>query len=100
MSGSVGNHDLIVVDVRDTGEIANTGIVESAIHLPISSPRFQHDVIQLANRYPAAEYAVYCRSGARSQRAVNFMRSMGLNARNYGSYQVAANQLGRMLVRN
>jgi len=64
-----------IVDVRTPQEYAE-GHIEGAVNIPVELPDFMDQVSQLD---PSATYAVYCRSGNRSQPAVAGMSSVGIN---------------------
>lgn len=63
-----------IVDVRTPAEFAS-GHIEGAVNIDVESPDFAAKVAQLD---PAATYAVYCRSGNRSQTAVAIMSDAGI----------------------
>ena len=63
-----------IVDVRTPQEFAE-GHIEGAINIPVELPDFMSQVSQLD---PSGTYAVYCRSGNRSQPAVAGMESIGI----------------------
>jgi rhodanese-related sulfurtransferase len=64
----------VIIDVRTPQEFAE-GHIEGAVNIPVESPDFRDNVAQLD---PNVTYAVYCRSGNRSQGAVEEMASVGL----------------------
>lgn len=63
-----------VIDVRTPEEFAD-GHIAGAVNIPIQSPDFGTQVARLD---PAGTYAVYCRSGNRSQPAVAAMLDAGI----------------------
>lgn len=63
-----------VIDVRTPEEFAS-GRIRGAINIPVTDSDFGQRVSQLD---PASTYAVYCRSGNRSQPAVTQMRAAGI----------------------
>lgn len=72
--------DLLLIDVRETGELAATGKAAGALHIPLMRltdradrhhPEFEP---RLAD---AARIAVYCASGGRSARARKLLLSLG-----------------------
>lgn len=71
---------LILIDVRDVRELAQTGKADGAIHLPLMSFRMKADpsssevMPQLNIDIPVA---IYCATGARSGMAARTMRKMG-----------------------
>ena len=63
-----------LIDVRTPEEFAQ-GHIEGAVNLNVEGPDFATQIGQLD---PAAVYAVYCRSGNRSQVAVAAMAQAGI----------------------
>lgn len=66
---------VVILDVRTPEEFAS-GHISGAINIPVENADFIDQVSQLD---PAVTYAVYCRSGNRSQPAVAGMQSAGIN---------------------
>lgn len=64
-----------IVDVRTPQEFAE-GHIEGAVNIPVEFPDFIDRVSELD---PNGTYAVYCRSGNRSQPAVAGMQQVGIN---------------------
>lgn len=64
-----------IIDVRTPAEFAE-GHIEGAVNFPVELPEFGG---QIATLDPAGTYAVYCRSGNRSQVAVAAMADAGIN---------------------
>lgn len=71
----VSSPDVTIVDVRTPEEFAQ-GHIDGAVNIPVEFPDFIDRVSELD---PAGTYAVYCRSGNRSQPAVAGMASVGIN---------------------
>jgi len=69
-----GSPDVQVIDVRTPEEFA-AGHIPGAVNIPIRTPDFPTRIAALD---PAGTYAVYCRSGNRSQPAVAAMRDAGI----------------------
>lgn len=67
---------VVVLDVRTPAEFAE-GHLEGATNLDVSAPDFAERVGDLD---PDATYAVYCRTGSRSQAAATVMREAGIAA--------------------
>ncbi len=72
--------DLTLIDVRELGEVQSTGMAKGAVHVPLTSlparadPRHpNHDPVL----DPSRPIAVYCLSGARSERAAQMLRTIG-----------------------
>lgn len=72
----IASPGVTIVDVRTPQEFAE-GHIEGAVNIPVEFPDFMDQVSQLD---PSGTYAVYCRSGNRSQPAVAGMSSVGINA--------------------
>lgn len=64
-----------IIDVRSPEEFAQ-GHIEGAVNYNVQGPDF---VAQISALDPAGTYAVYCRSGNRSQPAVASMSGIGIN---------------------
>ncbi len=67
---------VVLLDVRTPEEFAE-GHLEGAVNLDVSAPDFTS---RLAELDPDATYAVYCRSGNRSQTALDLMTQAGFGA--------------------
>lgn len=63
-----------IIDVRTPEEFAD-GHINGAVNIPVQQPDFADRVAALD---PSATYAVYCRSGNRSQPAVAAMEAAGI----------------------
>ncbi len=63
-----------VLDVRTPAEFAE-GHLPGAVNINVEDPAFPAEVAALD---PAADYAVYCRSGNRSRVAMDFMTQEGV----------------------
>jgi phage shock protein E len=64
-----------VIDVRTAAEFAE-GHLPGAVNIDIASPDFNAQVAALD---PSAPYAVYCRSGNRSAKALAELAAVGLS---------------------
>ena len=69
-----GSPEVRVIDVRTPEEFAD-GHIAGAVNIPVQSSDFSARVAELD---PNATYAVYCRSGNRSQPAVAAMSDAGI----------------------
>ena len=69
------NGGAVVLDVRTPAEFAE-GHLANAVNIDVESAGFAAAVAQLD---PNSTYAVYCRSGNRSQDAVDQMQAAGLS---------------------
>lgn len=65
-----------VIDVRTPEEFAD-GHLAGAVNIPVQGADFTERIARLD---PAATYAVYCRSGNRSQPAVSAMKDAGISS--------------------
>jgi rhodanese-related sulfurtransferase len=77
----VASPGVTIIDVRTPVEFA-AGHIEGAVNYPVELPEFGG---QIAGLDPAGTYAVYCRSGNRSQAAVAAMAQAGIP----GIYELA-----------
>jgi phage shock protein E len=75
-----------VLDVRTPEEFA-AGHIEGAINIPVEYPDYMDRISTLD---PNGTYAVYCRSGNRSQPAVAGLSSIGIN----GIYELESGTIG------
>jgi phage shock protein E len=75
-----------VLDVRTPEEFA-AGHIEGAINIPVEYPDYMDRIGQLD---PSGTYAVYCRSGNRSQPAVAGLASVGIT----GVYELESGTIG------
>ena len=74
LSRMEGGESLVFIDVRQAQELAATGVVEGAIHIPSQDlPRRIEDLDK------QSELIVYCAAGARSLDAVMFLREKGFD---------------------
>ncbi len=74
LSRMEGGESLVFIDVRQAQELAATGVVEGAIHIPSQDlPRRMEDLDK------ESELVVYCAAGARSLDAVMFLREKGFD---------------------
>ena len=75
-----GDGTLVVIDVREAGEVAMTGKARGALHVPLGLVRLRCD--PNAPDCPAGlgrdrAVALYCASGGRSQMAAQMLRDLG-----------------------
>ncbi len=64
--------ELVFVDVRESGELAASGMIEGALHIPLRDlPR------RFAELESTAEVVLYCAAGMRSFDAAMFLRDKG-----------------------
>jgi rhodanese-related sulfurtransferase len=76
----VGGAGVTTIDVRTPEEFA-AGHIDGAVNYNVEGPDF---AAQISGLDPAGVYAVYCRSGNRSQVAVAAMSQAGIN----GTYEL------------
>ena len=80
--------ELVVIDVRDRGELAMTGKAEGALHLPLMRLRDMADPRHpdfCGGIGPDTRIACYCASGGRSGQAVMILKQLGYeDAHNIG----------------
>ena len=97
----VANGSMILIDVRDASELAQTGKADGAIHLPLVSfqmktdPRSPEVMTDLNVDTPVG---IYCATGARSGMAVRAMMQMGYKTvHNLGGLGNWANAGGKIV---
>ena len=73
------NEKTVLIDVRETDELKETGYVPGAIHLPLTS--FDINNKELQNHKNDTVY-VMCRSGKRSERVQHMLIDEGYDAVN------------------
>ena len=72
--------EMLLIDVRDHGEVAQSGTAKGALHIPlmrlptVADPRHPDFDTRLAGDKPVA---LYCASGARSGMAANVLQKLG-----------------------
>ncbi|WP_255552317.1 rhodanese-like domain-containing protein [Maritimibacter dapengensis] len=93
--------DVVVVDVRDAGELAMSGKAKGAVHIPLAVIRMQADPSS-PDFNPALDQskpiAVYCASGARSSMAAQVFQNFGFEVSNIGGlghWQMAGGEIER-----
>ncbi len=67
----------VVIDVRETSELEETGYLPGAIHQPMSN--FDLDELALDKD---KDYYLVCKSGGRSKRVQEYMQENGYKAHN------------------
>ncbi len=78
----VGAPGVLFVDVREPAELANSGVVKGAVHVPRGLLEFQADPESPTHRTElskAIRLVLYCGSGARSALAAKTLQDMGLS---------------------
>ncbi|AMK25992.1 rhodanese-like domain-containing protein [Sphingobium indicum] len=77
----VGAPDVQFVDIREPAEVAKTGLVASAVHVPRGLLEFQVDPespTHNAKLAASSRLVLYCGSGARSALAAKSLKEMGV----------------------
>lgn len=87
----VAGGNAIIVDVRDSAELAETGKVKGAVHIPRGSLEFRADA---STSYydprldPAKTVILYCAAGSRAALAGKALKEMGYaDVRNLGGFK-------------
>jgi len=75
-SNKAQGSNVVILDVRTAGEFGQGHIAE-AINIDIQAETFFNKISSLDRNNT---YAVYCRSGRRSEMAINEMQSMGFES--------------------
>lgn len=77
----VGNPDVQFVDIREPAEVAKSGLVAGAVHVPRGLLEFQVDPESPTHNAKLAagpRLVLYCGSGARSALAAKSLKDMGV----------------------
>ena len=77
----VGNPDVQFVDIREPAEVAKSGLVAGAVHVPRGLLEFQVDPkspTHNAKLAAGSRLVLYCGSGARSALAAKSLKEMGV----------------------
>ncbi len=81
----------VIVDVRDSAELAQTGKVGARLHIPRGSLEFRADATTSyhdPNLDPAKTVIVYCAAGSRAALAGKVLKDMGYgDVRNLGGFK-------------
>jgi rhodanese-related sulfurtransferase len=90
-SALLGQKDVLVVDVREVGEVQESGMIRGAINVPLSQVLTCADPAHPAHLpefTPDKTVLVYCESGARSNMAARALASLGYTkVFNLGSFR-------------
>ena len=80
--------DLVLLDVREVGEVQASGTAKDAIHIPLGLLPLKGDpkAPDFDARLTGKPVAVFCAAGARAGRAVEFLRGHGIDAHNIGGF--------------
>jgi len=80
--------DIVLLDVREMGEVASSGTAQGAVHIPLgllplrADPRGPDYDARLSGK----PVAVFCAAGARAGRAVAILEGFGHEAVNIGGF--------------
>ena len=67
--------DLILIDVREPNEWANTGCAENANPIALQNENFVEEVLKLTGNNKSASIAVCCKSGMRGDKAGKLLKA-------------------------
>ena len=77
----------VLIDVREPGECATTGMARPAVNLPLSDLRGDRRVWKpFLESNSSKELVLYCRSGFRSGQAAKMLAEEGYTTTNAGSF--------------
>jgi rhodanese-related sulfurtransferase len=85
----VARNEMLLVDVRERAELAQSGTAKGAIHIPVSLIALKADpkAPDRDKRFaPDKPVAVFCASGGRSGMAAQTLQRMGYTAYNLGGF--------------
>ncbi|MCT4559396.1 MAG: rhodanese-like domain-containing protein [Pelagimonas sp.] len=80
-------HEIIVIDIREPGEVQASGKAKGALAIPSAALRMKADPTSpecLPELKSGKPIAVYCASGARSAMAKGMLKRMGHEVHNIG----------------
>lgn len=87
----IAGGNAVIVDVRDSAELAQTGKIKGALHIPRGSLEFRADATtgyHDPNLNPAKTVIVYCAAGSRAALAGKALKDMGYaDVRNLGGFK-------------
>ena len=87
----VAGGNAVIVDVRDSAELAETGKVKGALHIPRGSLEFRADAgtgYHDPNLNPNKTVILYCAAGSRAALAGKALKDMGYaDVRNLGGFK-------------
>jgi rhodanese-related sulfurtransferase len=94
----VAQGNAVIVDVRDSAEVQQTGMAKGALHIPRGSLEFRADAITSyhdPNLKPDKTVILYCAAGSRAALAGKALKDMGYkDVRNLGGFKDWAEQGG------
>jgi rhodanese-related sulfurtransferase len=71
----VSSGNLVLIDVREPNEWADTGCAENASRIALQNHNFVEEVLHLVNNDKNASIAVSCKSGMRGDQAVKRLKA-------------------------
>jgi rhodanese-related sulfurtransferase len=80
VAGEIATGNVVLVDVREPGELAEQGAIAGAVHAPRGMLEFHANPASPYHRReldPSARTIVYCASGSRSALAGDLLRQLG-----------------------
>lgn len=87
----VAGGNAVIVDVRDSAELAQTGKIKGALHIPRGSLEFRADAgtsYHDPNLNPGKTVILYCAAGSRAALAGKVLKDMGYaDVRNLGGFK-------------
>lgn len=87
----IAGGNAVIVDVRDSAELAQSGKVKGALHIPRGSLEFRADASTSyhdPNLDPGKTVLVYCAAGSRAALAGKVLKDMGYtDVRNLGGFK-------------
>ncbi|SOC37987.1 rhodanese-like domain-containing protein [Salinicoccus kekensis] len=75
----IKNDDAVLIDVRETDELKETGYVPGAIHLPMSTLSIEDETLK---EHKGDTLYIMCRSGKRSENVQHALIDQGYDAVN------------------
>ncbi len=69
------NSDFVILDVRTPSEF-ESGALENAVNIDFYSETFEEEIAKLDRD---TQYLIYCRSGGRSSRVLELVKSLGFS---------------------
>lgn len=80
--------EITLLDVREVAEVQASGLAAGAVHIPLGLLPLKADpkAPDFDARLSGKPVAVYCAAGARAGRAVEYLRSVGIEASNIGGF--------------
>jgi len=80
--------EIVLLDVREAGEIASSGTAKGAVHIPLGLLPLKADpkAPDYDRRLAGKPVAVFCAAGARAGRAVSLLEQFGHEAVNIGGF--------------